>query len=534
MVDLPHDILLLIADYFDPSELRTLASFHRYFLYEYLRQRYRQPVVLIDCADGERLYERQLKSDLKRIRRVLILNTDMHVALAHAVDSGPLVRKSVQRVELRSGWITRESRLSSILFSMPWSRIITAKVLPWEAESIILRTLHSLRHLRALHITHFTPPPRDVNSASPAPSAAWLRSLSAAWPYVAPRLEELHVVGSTSLLQAVFSLKTRLYKALSTLWIEGCTEQVVHHQAELRVTKTITKFVTALRGQLVSFAILKTRTPMTPRFLLGLGDLGNGASARTHRQPETDFPRLRALRIDAWQYFTHGRAARNWTLLSLVTNLVNHYSHLRTLNIRYHCHDNHALMIPPLSTTELEMGVMKNLRRLDLDLVLGSGPYANVHHGVWPSYHVDTQKRILDDIHLILIDGPEELRLNLPVAWAQDPCTDSNSGVASVWNSIITFGSEPRIFQSLQKLSINVPCLRAQIFEDLREGAPRLDSMRLEFQCLSYSQDEYTDVHNGDESASYTVHCSPQVCHLCSLAVSFYSHHIYVFFCSIV
>jgi hypothetical protein len=43
---------------------------------------------------------------------------------------------------------------------------------------------------------------------------------------------------------------------------------------------SITKFVTALRSQLVSFAILKTRTPMTPRFLLGLGDLGNGASAR--------------------------------------------------------------------------------------------------------------------------------------------------------------------------------------------------------------------------------------------------------------
>jgi hypothetical protein len=261
MVDLPHDILLLIVDYFDPSELRTLASFHRYFLYEYLRQRYRQPVVLIDCADGERLYERQLKSDLKRIRRVLILNgvlvADMHVALTNVVNSGPLVRKSVQRVELRSGWITRESRLSSILFSMPWSRIITAKVLPWAAESIILRTLHSLRHLRALHITHFTPPPRDVNSASPAPSAAWLRSLPAAWPYLALRLEELHVVGSTSLLQAVFSLKPRLCKALSTLCIEGCTEQVVHHQAELRVTKTITKFVTALRGQLVSFAILK-------------------------------------------------------------------------------------------------------------------------------------------------------------------------------------------------------------------------------------------------------------------------------------
>jgi hypothetical protein len=65
MLDLPHDILFLIADYFEQSELLKLASFHRYFLYEYLKKQYHRPVVLTDNLHGE--LGRLLRSDLKRI-----------------------------------------------------------------------------------------------------------------------------------------------------------------------------------------------------------------------------------------------------------------------------------------------------------------------------------------------------------------------------------------------------------------------------------------------------------------------------------
>jgi hypothetical protein len=56
MIDIPYDILFLIADYFEPSELRTLASFHQYFLREYLKQKYSKArMTLVDsCAVEQR------------------------------------------------------------------------------------------------------------------------------------------------------------------------------------------------------------------------------------------------------------------------------------------------------------------------------------------------------------------------------------------------------------------------------------------------------------------------------------------------
>jgi hypothetical protein len=65
MVDLPLEILLLIADHFEPTEVRSLAAFHRYFLYAYLREQYRRPIVLTDSLQGE--LGKTLKTDLERI-----------------------------------------------------------------------------------------------------------------------------------------------------------------------------------------------------------------------------------------------------------------------------------------------------------------------------------------------------------------------------------------------------------------------------------------------------------------------------------
>jgi hypothetical protein len=64
MLDLPHDVLLLIAAYFESWELLKLASFHRYFLYAYQKQ-YRGPVVLTDNLHGA--YGRSLRLNLKRM-----------------------------------------------------------------------------------------------------------------------------------------------------------------------------------------------------------------------------------------------------------------------------------------------------------------------------------------------------------------------------------------------------------------------------------------------------------------------------------
>jgi hypothetical protein len=66
MVDLPLDVLLLIAEYFKPSEQLTLAAFHRHFLHDFLNRRYHNPVVLTDYLQND-LHQR-LDADLSRIR----------------------------------------------------------------------------------------------------------------------------------------------------------------------------------------------------------------------------------------------------------------------------------------------------------------------------------------------------------------------------------------------------------------------------------------------------------------------------------
>jgi hypothetical protein len=65
MLDLPHDVLLLIAAYFEPWKLLKLASLHRYYLYAYLKKQYRGPVVFTDNLHGA--YGRSLRLNLKRM-----------------------------------------------------------------------------------------------------------------------------------------------------------------------------------------------------------------------------------------------------------------------------------------------------------------------------------------------------------------------------------------------------------------------------------------------------------------------------------
>jgi hypothetical protein len=60
MIDLPLDVLHLIAEYFKPSELLSLAAFHRHFLYELLNSRYRSSVVLRDNLQKELKLDKEL------------------------------------------------------------------------------------------------------------------------------------------------------------------------------------------------------------------------------------------------------------------------------------------------------------------------------------------------------------------------------------------------------------------------------------------------------------------------------------------
>jgi hypothetical protein len=66
MVVLPYDVLVLIADHFEPSELLGLAAFHRYFLHEHLIRRYQDPVVLTDHLQAQS--RNNIEADLSRIR----------------------------------------------------------------------------------------------------------------------------------------------------------------------------------------------------------------------------------------------------------------------------------------------------------------------------------------------------------------------------------------------------------------------------------------------------------------------------------
>jgi hypothetical protein len=65
MVAFPHDVLLLIAEYFEPSELLSLAAFHRYFLHDFLNRRYYDPVVLTHNLENE--LKDDLETDISRI-----------------------------------------------------------------------------------------------------------------------------------------------------------------------------------------------------------------------------------------------------------------------------------------------------------------------------------------------------------------------------------------------------------------------------------------------------------------------------------
>jgi hypothetical protein len=82
MAPLPHDIVLLIAEHIESSELRSLALCHRYFLYEYLKQRYLRPVVVADSLQDEKC-RRLLESNIARIRYVVVTTRLSELLRAH-------------------------------------------------------------------------------------------------------------------------------------------------------------------------------------------------------------------------------------------------------------------------------------------------------------------------------------------------------------------------------------------------------------------------------------------------------------------
>jgi hypothetical protein len=386
--------------------------------------------------------------------------------LTFETNSGPLVRDLVHRLELRfddAQQPKKKPKLSSFLDAKRLS--ITGNATPGTMDSMLLHTLRSFTHLRALHIIQLQTP---YDNTSPSPSyetkSAWMRLLPHAWPTIAPRLEELHAVGPTRLLENVFSLKPHLCKALSTLRIEVSPENAYDSRP---VSKSMGKFVMALSAQLVSFALLLGDDSSSgPRILVG--DRDSGAA-----HVETDFPRLRALRIDL-----ASELSSSWTSYLLSTCLIRHHSLIQSLSIRYHAvwrRGNSDFRAQPLiDLLLLDVSEMNSVRKLDLDV----DPLLKDNYGAWPTHGLEDQKQILDAIGLI--EGLEELRFRPTVTWEPNPRT--TTGVASMLSPASTFSGHSRIFRSLKNLYINLLYLRAQIFEDMAEGAPQLESIHIVFQ----------------------------------------------------
>jgi hypothetical protein len=127
---------------------------------------------------------------------------------------------------------------------------------------------------------------------------------------------------------------------------------------------------------------------------------------------------------------------------------------------------------------ERDCGVLTGLRRLDLDLASMHGRY-----DVGSGLHADYQRRFLDFIQQLR--GLKHLVLRQPVMWSVDQCS-STGAVMSGFNPRSTFGNTPRTFKALRTLSLCVKHLRAQIFQDMMEAAPRLEEVELEFQEVWY------------------------------------------------
>jgi hypothetical protein len=403
----------------------------------------------------------------------------------HAYDlsglSGPISRKLIRRIELQpeSEETGRKSLLSSIFCGIP-RRSTTKRKISWNPHSVLVDTLHSLNHLRALHITQLHPP---FSSETYASAPVWMSILPQAWPTLAPRLEELHVAGWTMLIRDTFSLNPQLCTALSVLCIELYPGEGPSAWLRRGLADSVIKFMGGVRNKLVSVALLGSRIFDTPQSLEHLRQI--------------TFPRLRALRTNL-SSDAFGALIYSSPLLTVLNG------HLRTLSIRSRTGGGGMGNLAPTplplhAVLTKNPAMMATLERLDLDL----GRMSCDYDGIWPRPLVSYQKQAFDEV--CLIKGLRELRISCPVAWIAEPGTPT--GVASTLNPTVTIGTESRIFEALKSLSINVMYLRSQLFEDLGAAAPQLEDMHLEFQELWYPM----NLTNQEDFGLARYRCASQV-----------------------
>jgi hypothetical protein len=220
-------------------------------------------------------------------------------------------------------------------------------------------------------------------------------------------------------------------------------------------TSAMIRFIHVLSPQLVRLALWGDHKSAMPKILEGV--------------QHARFSRPRVLHIDWIQYVSsQGNIDTSGSCANI---LVHCNSQLWSLSIRHDTYSGDPRLL--VAYLNHNCGVLKDLRRLDLDL----GEIEGDQCCVGPSFRVDTQKRTLDSVHQLR--GLRHLILRQSIMWSADP--DGSTGVVSGFSPRSTFRAEPRTFRSLITLSFSLQYLRAQIFEDLAEAAPCLEEVDLEF-----------------------------------------------------
>jgi hypothetical protein len=372
-----------------------------------------------------------------------------------SVIRGPLACKLIQRLELRTEHVPPggppaplRSRLRQLA---TWSPIPPAYT---SFGITILRTFGSLTNLRSLHLTEVYYSSGETFIA-PRFAPAWVRLLPDVWTVLSPRLEELHVHAYLPLLQAIANLDTLVCRRLSTLCIDSRRIWKWHNHLVSTATSAIVHFMIALSPRLEHLSLSGDKESAMPKILEGV--------------QQTQFPRLHAFDVDLIQDRTQDEMID--TFSSCANFLLSHGGLLRSLSIRPERDLVHQRVL--LDFLEHDCGVTTSLRRLDLDL----GDIGGDWHGVGPAQHVNSQRRYLDSV--AQLRGLKHLVLRQNVMWSADSV--SSTGVVSAFSPRSTFRATPRTFKSLRTLSFSVLYLRAQVFEDLAEAAPRLEEVDIEF-----------------------------------------------------
>jgi hypothetical protein len=335
--------------------------------------------------------------------------------------------------------------------------------MPWSPAPLLatnfLHPFDTLYSLRSLHLTESYIPGIEAADFSPPPK--WRRLLPEVWPELAPRLEELHLQGHPPMLVMVAGLNPLLCEKLSVLCINS--SRILYSYHNITAAVKVVDFINALSYQLVSIGLLGDEKSLMPYIIDGVQYM--------------HFPHLRALYADLIQGVDHLEHTSWDTFVPMANLLVRHKGHVRSISLR---HRSHQMREVTTLKSWLDLiqrcGIVTSLRRLDIDM----GKIIRDYHGTPTSRYLDDQRRLFDSIQRI--PTLEDLRLRPAMYWIPNP--GNASGSISSFSPLATFQATPRIFSTLKKLSVCVVYLRAQLFEEVAQAAPRLEKVDVEFQEL--------------------------------------------------